>query len=132
MKLVTDKKAINDVLAEIMLEYTIISEAGNPFASEAPEASDEPAKDDKAEEGGEEGGDDKKKDDKGGGEDKAMSIKFNPSAVKKYNSNTDWKSGEGEVKKITSKGIEVEVDGNTVIVNVDDITERINAFFKKR
>ena len=116
MKLVTDKKAINDALAEVMLEYTILE--ANPFDAAAEEGGDgeEPAKEE-----GDDKEEDKDKKPKEGGD--AITIKFNPSAVKKYNSNTDWRSGEGAVKKITKKGIEVEVDGNNILVNFNDLIE---------
>jgi hypothetical protein len=127
MKLVTNKKIVNDLLAEVLLEYNILE--ANPFAGgEKEEGGGEEAGGDAEAEGGEE---DKKADakPKEGGDE--LSIKFNQSAVKKYNTNTDWKASEAPVKKITKKGIEVDVAGNSVLVNFDDITESANKFFSK-
>ena len=125
MKLVTNETLVQDLLAEIMLEYNILE--ANPFDA---------AKEDESggDEGGEaEGGDGEAKeeegDKKGAEGSDALKVKFDPSAVKKYNSNTDWRSGEGDVKKISKKGLEVSVDGNSIIVNFDDISEHAANFF---
>jgi hypothetical protein len=127
MKLVTNKKIVSDLLAEVLLEYSILE--ANPFAAaEKDEGGGEEAGGDAEAEGGEE----KEKADakpKEGGDE--LSIKFDQSAVKKYNTNTDWKASEAPVKKITKKGIEVDIAGNNVLINFDDITESANNFFSK-
>lgn len=125
MKLVTNTNLVQDLLVEVMLEYNLLE--ANPFTAAAEE---------KEEGGGEEGGDtakgeeeekDKKKEE--GGDE--LTVKFDPSAVKRYNSNTDWRGGEGTVKKISKKGIEVDIDGNNILVNFNDISELANNFFNK-
>jgi len=118
MKLVTNKNTIVDILGELMLEYTILE--ANPFAAAEKDAGGGDAGGDEG--GGDEGGEEEKKE-KPKGDGNALTIKFDPSTVKKYNTNTDWRSGEGEVKKISKKGLEVDVDGNTIQVNFDDLTE---------
>lgn len=127
MKLVTNKKIVSDLLAEVLLEYSILE--ANPFAAaEKDEGGGEEAGGDAEAEGGEE----KEKADakpKEGGDE--LSIKFDQSAVKKYNTNTDWKASEAPVKKITKKGIEVDIAGSNILVNFDDITESANNFFSK-
>ena len=121
MKLVTNKNTLVDILGELMLEYRLLE---NPFADAAEKQGGGDAGGD---EGGDEGGDkEEKKDDKKGGGGEALKVFFDPSAVKKYNTNTDWRSGEGEVKGITKKGLEVDVDGNTILVNFSDLTENKN------
>ena len=115
MKLVTNKNTLVDILGELMLEYRLLE---NPFAAAAEKkGGDDAAADDKG------GDEEEKKDDKKGGGEEALKVFFNPSAVKKYNTNTDWRSGEGEVKGISKKGLEVSVDGNTILVNFSDLTE---------
>lgn len=118
MKLVTNKNTIVDILGELMLEYTILE--ANPFAAAEKDAGGGDAGGDEG--GGDEGGEEEKKE-KPKGDGNALTIKFDPSTVKKYNTNTDWRSGEGEVKKISKKGLEVDVDGYTIQVNFDDLTE---------
>lgn len=134
MKLVTNASTVRKVLKELLLEYTLQEQ--NPFAAaEEDEEEDkgggdeEPAADEG--EGGEEKGDEKEKK-KPATSEKALTIKFDPSAVKRYNPNKDWRAGEAEVKKISKKGIEVDIDGTSVLVNFDDITEHANKFFKQR
>jgi len=127
MKLVTNTKIVNDLLAEVLLEYSILE--GNPFAAaEEDEGGGEDAGGDAKAEGGkeEEKADTKPKD---GGDE--LSIKFDQSAVKKYNTNTDWKASEALVKKITKKGVEVDINGTNILVNFDDITESANKFFSR-
>jgi len=120
MKLVTNKNTLIDILGELMLEYRLLE---NPFAAAAEK---EGGGDAGGDAGGDEGGDkgeEEKKDDKKGGGEEALKVFFDPSAVKKYNTNTDWRAGEGEVKGISKKGLEVDVDGNTILVNFSDLTE---------
>jgi len=119
MKLVTNKNTLVDILGELMLEYRLLE---NPFAAAAEKEGGGDAGGDKGEEGGDKGEEEKKDDKKGSGE-KALKVFFDPSAVKKYNTNTDWRAGEGEVKAITKKGLEVDVDGYTIQVNFSDLTE---------
>lgn len=131
MKLVADKKAVQDLLAEVLLEYQLLE--ADPFAAAEADAEEGGDEGGEADAGAEEGGDkEEKKDDKAKEGGDAMTVKFDASAVKKYNSNTDWRSSEGEVKNISKKGIEVDVDGNNILVNFDDITEHANSFFKKK
>ena len=128
MKLVTNTKTVSDLLAEVLLEYSILE--ANPFAAaEKDEGGGEEAGGDAEAKGGkeEEKADTKPKE---GGDE--LSIKFDQSAVKGYNTNTDWKASEAPVKKITKKGIEVDINGTNVLVNFDDITEHVNRFFKQR
>ena len=117
MKLVTNKSPLIDVLGELMLEYKL--DEANPFAASEKDAG---GGDDAAAEDG--GGEEEEKEDKKPKEDsEAITVKFNTSAVKKYNSNTDWRGEEGSVKKITKKGITVDIGGNTILVNFSDLTE---------
>ena len=117
MKLVTNKSTLIDVLGELMLEYKL--DEANPFAAAEKDAG---GGDDAAAEDG--GGEEEEKEDKKPKEDsETITIKFDPSAVKKYNTNTNWRSGEGTVKKVTKKGIEADVEGNTIIINFSDLTE---------
>ena len=92
-----------------------------PFADAAADegGGDDAAADDK---GGDKGEEEKDKKEKGGGAE-ALKVFFDPATVKKYNTNTNWRAGEGEVKGISKKGLEVDVDGNTILVNFDDLTE---------
>lgn len=127
MKLVANSKEVQDLLAEVLLEYQLLE--ADPFA--AAEA-DEGGGDAGGEaEGGAEGGEDEKKDEKPKEGGDALTVKIDQSAVKKYNNNTDWKASEAEVKKISKKGLEVDIDGNTILVNFDDITENAKRFFGK-
>lgn len=131
MKLATNASTIKKLLKELLLEYKLQEE--NPFAAANDEKSgDEESAADEDGEGEAEGDekDDEKK--KPAASDKALTIKFDPSAVKRYNANKDWRAGEAEVKNISKKGIEVDVDGTSVLVNFDDITERAHQFFKKK
>lgn len=98
MKLVTNKNTLVDILGELMLEYTILE--ANPFAAAEKDAGGGGESGDDS--GGGEGEEEEKKD-KPKEDGNALTIKFDPSTVKKYNSNTDWRSGEGEVKKISKK-----------------------------
>ena len=130
MKLVTNKDTLIDVLGELLLEYTLLE--ADPFA-----AAEKDAGGDAGGEGADGGGEEEeKKDEKPKEDSEALTVKFDPSAVKKYNSNTDWRGGEGSVKKITKKGITVDIDGNTILVNFNDLTEIIkgkdNTLFKKK
>ena len=127
MRLVANSKEVKDLLAEVLLEYSILE--ANPFdaASADSGGGDEGGG---AEGGGEEKEEEKEKKPKEGGD--ALTVKIDQSAVKKYNNNTDWKASEAEVKKITKKGLEVDIDGNTILVNFDDITESAKSFFKKK
>lgn len=126
MRLVANSKQVQDLLTEVLLEYRILE--ANPFtAAKEDEAA---AEEGGGEEGGGEEGGDEKKDEKKKEGGEALTVKFDQSSVKKYNNNTDWKAGEGEVKKITKQGLEVDVAGNTILVNFDDITENVERFFK--
>lgn len=121
MKLVTNKETTIKLLAEILSEYQILTEA-NPFADAAEKedtgAAEEPAAD--AEAGGEEKGKDDKK--AKPAEPAGIVVDFNIGAVKKYN-DTAFRSNRGEVKAITKNGLQVAVDnGQTIQVNFQDIT----------
>tara|TARA_R110000803_G_scaffold87495_2_gene154239 strand:- start:1504 stop:2523 length:1020 start_codon:yes stop_codon:yes gene_type:complete len=122
MKLAIKKQDIIKLTEEVFSEYAILNE--NPFAdAEGKDGEAEPAEDgDKEEE--------KDKPSEKGAD--SLTVKFEPSNVKKYNSNTDWRSGEGVVKSITKKGIEVEVDGAMVVVNFDDLLESVKSYYKKK
>lgn len=120
MKLVTDKETTIKILAEILSEYHIVTEA-NPFAAaEEKEAggSEEPAAD-----AGANGGE--KKDDKKETQPPkpaGIMVNFNISSVKKYN-DVLFRSNRGEVKAITKNGVQVAVDNDqTIQVNFQDIT----------
>jgi uncharacterized protein YukE len=127
MKLVANSKEVQDLLAEVLLEYQLLE--ADPFASaEADEGGGDAGG---GAEGGAEGGEDEKKDEKPKEGGDALTVKIDQSAVKKYNNNTDWKASEAEVKKISKKGLEVDIDGNTILVNFDDITENAKRFFGK-
>ncbi len=134
MKLVTNTSTVRGLLKELLLEYKLQEQ--NPFAAaekdEKGGGDKEPAADE--DKGGDQGGDegeDKKEKKKPATSEKALTIKFDPSAVKRYNTNKDWRASEAEVKKISKKGIEVDIDGTSVLVNFDDITEYVNKFFKQ-
>lgn len=135
MKLVTNASTVRKLLKELLLEYKLQEE--NPFAAAGKDEKggddEEPAADEGegVDEGGDEEGDEKEKK-KPTTSEKALTIKFDPTAVKRYNTNKDWRAGEAEVKKISKKGIEVDIDGTSVLVNFDDITERAHQFFKTR
>jgi len=132
MKSAASKIVVRKLIDELLKEY-VIQEA-NPFA-----AAEKDVK------GGDEGGD---AEGEGGGDaekgeedkekkapaksDTALTVKFDSNAVKRYNTNTDWKADEAEVKKITKKGIEVDINGTNVLVNFDDITEHAKRFFKQK
>lgn len=122
MKLAIKKQDITKLTEEVFSEYAILNE--NPFGdAKEKDGEAEPAEDgDKEEE--------KDKPSEKGAD--SLTVKFEPSNVKKYNSNTDWRSGEGVVKGITKKGIEVEVDGAMVVVNFDDLVESAKSYYKKK
>lgn len=127
MKLVTNTKLVEDLLVEVMLEYNLLE--ANPFDAAEADAGGGDAGG--GEGGGDKGGEEEKKDEKPKEGGDALTVKFDPSAVKKYNTNTDWRGGEGAVKKITKKGLEVDIAGNSILVNFDDITEHAKSFFGK-
>lgn len=126
MKLITNTQLVEDLLIEVMLEYKLLE--ANPFEAAAEDGGGDAGGDAKG--GGEGEEEEKEEKPKEGGD--ALTIKFDPSAVKKYNSNTDWRAGEGEVKNISKKGIEVDVAGNSILVNFDDITEHASNFFNNK
>jgi hypothetical protein len=108
---------------------------------EAPkdDASDDTAKDTEEENpfaGSEDsGGDEAEKDDAKGEPAKPAGIplKFNMSAVKKYN-DAEFLSDTGVVKSIDKRGIIVttQPDQVDILVNFNDISENVKKFFKKR
>ena len=123
MKLEINKEQIYSLTREVLSEY-VLTEA-NPFEDEAEGGEEETP----AEEGGEGEEKDKKSTEKPAD---SLTVKFEPSQVKKYNTNTDWRSGEGVVKGISKKGIEVEVDGSSILVNFDDLVESAKSYYKKK
>lgn len=117
------KRKLAEIITKVMSSYIIEAEekaddagGGNPFA------------------GGGGGGEEEKKDEEKPKEEKpaGIPIKFNVSAVKKYN-DANFVSDSGTVKSIDKRGIVVttQPDGVDVIVNFDDISESVNSFFKK-
>ena len=115
MKLAIKKQQIVQLAEEVLAEFTLAE--ANPFEEEGDDAAeDKPAKEEEGE-----GEKEAKTTEKGADN---LTIKFEPASVKKYNTNTDWRSGEGVVKGITKKGVEVEVDGSMVVVNFDDLVDK--------
>lgn len=123
MKLAIKKQQIVQLAEEVLAEFTLVE--ANPFEDEGGDAAeDKPAKEEEGE-----GEEEAKTTEKGADN---LTIKFEPASVKKYNTNTDWRSGEGVVKGITKKGVEVEVDGSMVVVNFDDLVESAKSYYKKK
>ena len=123
MKLAIKKQQIIQLAEEVLAEFTLAE--ANPFEEEGDDAAeDKPAKEEEGE-----GEEEAKTTEKGADN---LTIKFEPASVKKYNTNTDWRSGEGVVKGITKKGVEVEVDGAMVVVNFDDLVESAKSYYKKK
>ena len=123
MKLAIKKQQIIQLAEEVLAEFTLAE--ANPFEEEGDDAAeDKPAKEEEGE-GEEEAKTTEKRADN-------LTIKFEPASVKKYNTNTDWRSGEGVVKGITKKGVEVEVDGAMVVVNFDDLVESAKSYYKNK
>ena len=123
MKLAIKKQQIIQLAEEVLAEFTLAE--ANPFEEEGDDAAeDKPAKEEEGE-----GEEEAKTTEKGADN---LTIKFEPASVKKYNTNTDWRSGEGVVKGITKKGVEVEVDGAMVVVNFDDLVESAKSYYKNK
>lgn len=85
-----------------------------------------------AAEGGEEG--EEESDDKGDAEPaepKGVPVKFDVASARKYNK-SQFASGEGIVKSIDSRGVEIttQPDQVDVFVNFNDIRESARKFFK--
>lgn len=119
-----DKIKIREFIAKQVKAYLSEEEKAaeeNPFAGKEEDSKEE--KDSKEE-------DDKKKKPQST-EPAGIPIKFNLSAVKKYN-DVGFVSDNGIVKKISKDGIlvTVEPDGVDVLVNFDDISEQVKKFFK--
>lgn len=115
------KKKLAEIVTGIMNSYIIEAEekaddAGgeNPFA------------------GSEDAGEEKKEEKPAAEKPAGIPLKFNLSAVKKYN-DANFVSDNGTVKSIDKRGIVVttQPDGVDVLVNFDDISESVNSFFKK-
>lgn len=118
------KKKLAEIITKVMSSYIIEAEekkddaggegGSNPFAG-----SDDAGEDKKEE---------KPKEEKPAG----IPLKFNVSAVKKYN-DANFVSDKGTVKSIDKRGIIVttQPDGVDVLVNFDDISESVTSFFKK-
>lgn len=138
-------------LGKLLIEQ-MVRKALKSYVFEAEEEkAEEPAKDDAA---GEEenpfagaddaGGEEDAADAEGGEEDTkaakkepsqpaGVPVKFNISAVKKYN-DSEFLSDTGVVKSISKDGVVVttQPDGVDVLVNFDDISESAKHFFKKK
>ena len=94
------------------------TEEENPFAGSEDSGGDEAEKDDAKEEPAKPAG---------------IPLKFNMSAVKKYN-DAEFLSDTGVVKSIDKRGIVVttQPDQVDVLVNFNDISENVKQFFKNR
>lgn len=79
--------------------------------------------DDAGAEGGEEDGEEEEGGAKGTPKQDVPTIEFDFSAVKRYNPNTQFLGSEGQVLKVTKRGLIVNVlpDNVQVVVNFDDI-----------
>ena len=131
------KRHIKELIARTLKSY--ILEAEEEKASDDAEGGDEnPFAAAGGDEGGEEDaaaeapeGDDKKAPAKAE-EPKGIPVKFNISAVKKYN-DSSFLSDTGVLKSIDKRGLVVttQPDGVDVLVNFDDISESVNRFFKQ-
>ena len=124
MKLEISKDQIYKLTREVLSEY-VLREEENPFGDAGGDEKEAAADD--SEEGGEE---EKEKSTEKAAD--SLTVKFEPSQVKRYNKNTDWKSSEGVVKGISKRGLEVEVDGSMVIINFDDLVESAKSYYKKK
>lgn len=94
----------------------------NPFAAAEEEGGTEGGEDTGAE-GGEEGGEEEEGGAKAAPQKDIPTIEFDFSAVKRYNPNTQFLGSEGQVVKVTRRGLIVNVlpDNVQVVVNFDDI-----------
>ena len=128
MKLVTNPKALKEIISEVLSEYSLIKE--NPFTAAKNNPDDPEAGAEEAEK--EEGGEEEKKDTKKAEESDALKVKFDVSAAKRYNEKP-FRNGEGEVTAIDKTGLKVTVkpDEAEIHVNFDDISENAKKFFKK-
>ena len=93
----------------------------NPLAAGGDDAA--AGEEDAGAEGGEEGGEEEEGGAKGALKQDVPTIEFDFSAVKKYNPNTQFLGSEGQVLKVTKRGLIVNVlpDNVQVVVNFDDI-----------
>ena len=124
------KKDLQELVAKVISSYILEADDKKDDEKAGDEAEENPF----APAGGDEGGD--KKDDKEGGETKqpaGIPIKFNISAVKKYN-DAPFLSDAGVVKSISKQGIVVttQPDNIDILVNFDDISESAKKFFRKK
>lgn len=93
----------------------------NPLATGGDDAA--AGEEDAGAEGGEEGGEKEEGGAKGAPKQDVPTIEFDFSAVKRYNPNTQFLGSEGQVLKVTKRGLIVNVlpDNVQVVVNFDDI-----------
>jgi len=123
-----NKKQIQEFVRKVVTSYIREAEEKeeNPFgATEDEGGEDAAAGDDKGEE---------EKDTKAKSQEPAgVPVKFNVSAVKKYN-DAGFVSDQGVVKSISKDGVVVttQPDGVDVLVNFNDISENVNKFFKNK
>lgn len=97
---------------------------GNPFAGGGDDAaSGEEGGEDADAEGDKEGAEEEEGDTKAAPQKDVPTIEFDFSAVKRYNPNTQFLGSEGQVLKVTKRGLIVNVlpDNVQVVVNFDDI-----------
>jgi hypothetical protein len=97
----------------------------NPFAAGGDDAGggEEAGGEEAGAEGGEEGGEEEEGGAKAAPQKDVPTIEFDFSAVKRYNPNTQFLGSEGQVLKVTKRGLIVNVlpDNVQVVVNFDDI-----------
>ena len=97
--------------------------AGGDDAAAGGEEGGAEGEEDAGAEGGEEGGEEEEGGAKGAPKQDIPTIEFDFSAVKRYNPNTQFLGSEGQVLKVTKRGLIVNVlpDNVQVVVNFDDI-----------
>lgn len=93
----------------------------NPFAAGGDDAA--AGGEEGGAEGGEEGGEEEEGGTKAAPQKDVPTIEFDFSAVKRYNPNIQFLGSEGQVVKVTKRGLIVNVlpDNVQVVVNFDDI-----------
>jgi hypothetical protein len=122
------KKKINEIITKVMNSYIIEAEE-----EKADDAAADAGGGDNPFAGSEDAGEEKKDEKPAAEKPAGIPLKFNLSAVKKYN-DASFVSDNGTVKSIDKRGIVVttQPDGVDVLVNFDDISESVERFFKKK